>query len=881
MTQWFERVALGLLPESYRARFGDDLRRDWRRLRDEARRTGGRRGEYRYVIREARAFLRLVRETRMAGRPSLSLWSSTRVDARAAVRRLTHQPGRALAAVVMLAAAFTATLVSFAVTDAVLWRDLPFREPDRLVAVWERTGSVEGGEAARMTGFRFVDWSAHASSLEGLAAFGAAGFQVESGDGVATVRGVRVSGHFFDTLGIQPAAGRLLTRADQQPGAPRVVVLSHAYWVTHFGGRVSAVGQTLRLSGQPYTIVGVLPEVWLPSWPVNPATIQLDSEHRQLWIPIAPDSTLARNGGSHLFGAIGRLAQGHTPETARQQLEALASPDQPDPHGGVVRPLRTQMVQQTRGPLLLLLGAACCVMLVACLNLAAIDLAAFESRLAEFRVRAALGAGTVALTRQLVLETVPIVMLASVLSLVASHAVLGIASTQLDNRVPLLTAPQINGVAMAGLVVLSIIAVLVMTTWPVVRVRALSRVSDHSDTRIAASNPRVFRVLVTGQLTGAVALVLVSTVLVRTFLSIGARDPGFDPAGVQVLEISLPRDRYRTPAAIVAVERRIQERLDGAAGVRAAATSYDHPFEANWSDIATVLGRPGDDTGDARAQVQLRIVGPSYVEAMRARLVEGQGLDPLAQPDDDGQVLVNEAFVRREGAGIGRQVRLSSPSGTWGPLVPASFTIVGVLQDERFKGLELESEPAVYVSTRQFPQTDLSLLVRSGGDGFSAAHLRALVQAVEPGTSFGPVRPLIALEAQQRAPRTLMTALVGGFASGALLLAATGLYGMLMLLVTARRREIGIRMALGATPRAITQRVVVDATTPVYLGCLLGIGVAMAGERLVRSVLVDVGATSPSSIVLVVLVMALTGAVATWMPARRAGRTRPTDLLRS
>jgi predicted permease len=880
VTRWIERLALRLLPAGYRDRFGGDLSRDWRMLREQIRRDGGRWAEWRYLLREARAFLRLVRETRSAER-SAWRWSAVRQDSLAALRRLRHRPVRALAACLMLGAALTAMVVSFAVADAILWRDLPFRDADRLVAVWEATGPPESPEAARVTGSRFTDWVSRAPAFESLAAFGAAGFQVEGSDGVATIRGVRASGHFFDVLGVTPAIGRLFTRADQLPGAPPVVVLSHDYWQARYAGRGSAVGQTLRLSGQAYTIVGVLPDIWLPSWPVNPATIQLERENRQLWVPLAPESTLARNRGSHLLGVFGRLAPGQTPASARQQLASLASADQPDPHGGVVVPLRSQMVRQTRGPLLILLGAACCVLLVACLNLAAIDLASFESRAGEFRLRTALGGSTRALTWQLLVESGPVVAASALLAAGASHVVLTSVVTRLGNRVPLVTTPHLDTVAVIVLAGLAVVALAVTTAWPVIRVRAFSRLGDHGAARVTAVRPAVFRALIVGQLSGAVALVLTSTVLVQSFLAIGARDPGFDPAGVQMMEVSLPRDKYQAPAAIVAVERLLQERLSGAPGVRAATLSYDHPFEANWTDIVVVLGQADRGAGDARSQAQLRIVSPGYVDAMGARLVDGRGFDPLIEPSDEGMVLVNEAFVRRAGAGVGRRLTLSSPSGTWGDAVPATFTVIGVLGDERFRGLEADSEPAVYVSTHQFPQTDLTLLVRyATGGAPGAAELRALVRGVEPRASLGVVQPLLAVEAEQRAPRTLITTLIGGFASGALILAATGLYGMLSLMVAGRQRDIGIRLALGASPRRIRRQILLDAALPVVVGSACGLGLAGVASAGLSALLLGVTPWSLDTMAIVICVIAATALLASVGPARRAGRTDPTLMLR-
>lgn len=872
MSRWLERLALRLLPESYRSRFGSDLCREWRTLRIDVRTRQGRIAEWRYVWRELRAFMTLIRDAR-AGQSRTHRATGLGMDLRVAMRRLAAHPIRAMLRSLMLAAAFAAPLVSFAAADAVLWRAMPFTDPDGLVAVWERTGAPGAREAARVTGARYLDWRARATTLDRIEAFGAAGFEVETGNSVLTLRGVRVSGGFFDLLGISPLAGRLISPADQVPGAAPVVVLSHAYWLSQFGAR-PVVGETLRLSGQSATIIGVLPDIWLPAWPVNPATIDLDPALRQIFVPMAPDATLARNRGSHLFGVIGRPRPGVTADSVQRQLESLAAPDQPDPHDGVVIPFRQQMVSDARAPLLILLGAALCVLVVASLNLAAIDLAAFETRVTEFRVRVALGAGGFTLARQVFLEVLPVVGVATMAAAALSRFALIEMSSMLEARIPFVTTPHLDVRAIGALVLGASASAVLMTLWPVWRIRTLDRLQGANANRVTALRPGVFRGLIAGQLAGAVALILVSTVLVQTFIEIGARHPGFDPRNVQMLELSLPRDRFTTPQAITAFERRLIEHVSAASGVREATLSHDIPFEANWLDVATIRGRASNASGDARAQVQLRIVAPEYVDVMRVRIGDGRTFDPLIEAHDDGQVLVNEAFVRREGAGVGRLLSLSSPGGIWDDAVPSEFQIVGVIDDERFRGLEADSEPAVYVTTRQFPQRDLTLLVR-----VDASHpdvdLRALVRETESRASLGPPRALDDVERAQRAPRTWLTALVATFASGSLALAATGLAGLLMLMVAAREREIGIRLALGAARFDVVRSVVRETMLPLAIGVVGGVALAAMAGRLIESQLAHARVLAPGTVAIVVLVLAGVGMAAAIVPARRAAGVDP------
>jgi predicted permease len=879
MRRW-ERIALRLLPRADRARFGADLCRDWQDLRRSAR-AEGRLAAWRYQWRECRAFIRLVRERRALARGHRPVSGNVRMDVRTALRLLRRRPLRSLVTATILAIAFTSALVAFGVADAILWRSLPFSNPDRLVVVWEQTGQAGNQGVARITGSRLADWRTSATVFEGLAAFGAAGFLLESPEGVTTVRGVRVTGDFFDVLGVAPLHGRLLQPADQAAGALPVVVLSHAYWQSRMGARPEVVGEQLLLSGRSHTIVGVLPDVWLPAWPVNPATIMLAPDYRQLFVTMPPDSVLADNRRSHVLGGIGRLRAGETPETATTHLAALSGPEWSEPHSGVVRPLRESLVRENRAALLVLLAAAFCVWLVACLNLAALEVAGFETRRDEFLTRAALGASVWTLSRQVLVEAVPTVVCALLMAVGATHVILQALPAALGADIPFVTMPRLDGAAIGVLAALAVAAMVTMTVWPVVRVRALGRLADGGAVRVMSSNLEGFRALIAGQVAGAVALLVVTVLLLQSFIAVTRRDAGFDPSDVRAIEINLSGDRFADPAALVDVEQRLIARLEAEAWISAVAVSHDHPFEANWLDGAVLIGGTPDDRTDLRQQAQLRIVSPEYVTAMRTRLVEGRALDPAFGLGDDGIVLVNEAFVRMTGAGLGRQVRLGSPRGTYGARVPSEFSIVGIVVDERFRGLELESEPAVYVSTRQFPQHDFNLLVRpAAGQSARVGQLRGIVASVEPRASVGAPRALEDLEAALRTTRTLTTFVTAGFAAGALGLAATGLYGMLTLLVAGRRREIGVRLALGAGPRRVVAGILRMATTPVAAGVVVGLALAWFAVRAVSAMLVAGGDVAPRSVAIVVIVMALTTMGAVLLPARRAARIDPATTLR-
>lgn len=862
------RALLHALPREYRRRVGEQLCLTWCDGYREHRHRG-RASAAGFVWREAWAFAVLVAQTRRQTFSGIWMAVPTHVDLRGAWRQVSARPVSWISSTALLGLAMAGSVVTLALADAVLWRPLPFRDADRLVAIWEN-GGTSPADVSRVTGWRFEHWRAHAPALTGLAAFGAAGFQVEVADGVTFVRGVRVTGNFFDTLGIEPALGRLLQPHDQAEGATPVVVLSHDYWVTHFGGRATALGDSLRLSGTTYQVVGVLPDVWLPSWPVNPATIRLERDLRSVWIVMPPASTLARNTRSHLFGVIGRLPAGMTPEAAQDMLAPLSAPDDPDPHGAIVRTLRAQMVDTSRTAVIVLALVAGGLVLVAACNLSAAELASHHRRTDEFLVRRALGAGRAALMRLLLAEQGARIVVAAACAAVLTTMTLSALPALVGDSLPLVTMPVLDVRTGTWLVLLALLVGIALMAWPLVRLHRLDRSGlAHVTSRVAAAHGG-FGLLLGTQIVGAVALVILAMQLSETMLAITRRDPGFDPRGIRAIELSLPRDRFDSPAAIAAFEDDLVSRLRAGGGAIDVTVSHDHPFTANWLDVATVLGEQTAD--DTQQQVQLRIVGPEYPEAMRARVVAGRSFDAGIRADWPGQALVNEAFIRERGVTVGQRLQLSSPG--------REFEIVGVLADERLRGLDADVEPAVYVTTRQFPQTDLTLLARFGDDDPRVDDVPALIRAIEPRVSRGPTRLLTDLEAEQRVDRTLLTSAVGANALGAWVFAIVGLSSLLSLIIAAREREIGIRLALGAQLSTIVRGVLRSVLGPVLWGTAGGVLLALVGGWALRAWLVE--ATAPSLPVVAAAAGVLLGGagVSAVAPLHRFRRRDPLQSIR-
>jgi putative ABC transport system permease protein len=887
LTSWCLAAAWRLMPRAFRNRFGSDFAEVSHDLARDARARGGRSDETAYIVREVTAITRLALGLRRqhANRRGLGsrgaiLWTAFGDDIWWAARLARRRPIVAFAITSTLAVAIAAATTAYGLATAVLWRPLPFRDASQLVFVWEDTSADASPRASRLTPARFADWRDRSTAFASLAQFGAAGFTTDGPDGVSAIRGVRVSASYFDTLGIRPLLGRTFIEADQRPGQHQVIVLSHALWQQRFGGRSAAVGDTIRLSGQPYTVVGVMPPVVLPAWPVNPAVVRIEPDLRQFWIPIARTPDADQNARSHVFGAIGRLAPGVSLDRAADELNRL-SPGA-DPHRAHLTPLREQFVRDARAPFLALLGAALAVLLIACANLAALQVTALEARQAELSVRTAIGAGRGRLVRQLGTESLAFAGVGGLAGIGLARVALATLPERLPASMPFLTSPAVDlPVAAAGMSA-AVLSGLVLAAWPIARVRFAG-----PQPRGASPRPRgfVYRALVVSQVALTSALVVSAALLAQSMWSVQAEEPGFRVRGVLVADLSLPSERYRQALDVLRFEERLLGALASVSGIRGVATAYDHPLEANWTDAFTLSGDTTRDVGEISGQAELRIVSPSYFDAVDVEVLDGRrpsDRDDLTAP---GAVVVNEAFAHTFGASgpvLGRRLQSQAARLTWGDRVPAEFTIVGIVENERFRGLERPPQPAVYESTRQFPQQGFSVLMRTDEDvRRMMPQLREVVKAIDAEVAVSNSMSLERVLAEQLGTRRLTTHVIGGFAAAALGLAALGLYGLLAVLVAASTRDIGIRLALGASPELLAREVVGESVRNAATGVAAGLALALVAGRLLQSLLVGVTARDPFTLAVVGITLPMVALLAALVPAIRAARVDPARALRA
>ncbi|MGE5813412.1 MAG: ADOP family duplicated permease [Acidobacteriota bacterium] len=803
-------------------------------------------------------------------------------DIRWSLRLFRRRPTFAATVVITLAIAIAAVAAAYGVATSVLWRPLPFRDSDQLVFVWENGGEQGAIEPSRVTGYRFDQWERGATRLESIARFGAVGFLADQGSGTVIAKGVRVSTNYFETLGISPMLGRTFTRSDGEPGADLVVILSHALWQEWYGGRRDAIGKLVRLGDRPYTIIGVMPPVVFPAWPVNPAIVTLDPESRRLWVPITRTPGLAANARSHVFGVVARLKPGTSVNEAAEELSRMARPSDPDRHRAVLRPFREQFVRGARAPLIALFAAACAVLLVACTNLAALQASAAEGRRAELSVRAALGAGRLRLARQFATEAFILAASAGGLGLLISRMVLIRVPELLPPSVPLLTRPSANLDLLLLVIGLSLGAAGALAVWPLVR--APRSVSIAPRGAVPLSRSVLFRSLVVAQVALAMALVAVAALLQQSLDIVRDQDAGFVIDRVLVGNLTFASSGYANPKQVVAAERRLAADLGRLPGARGVAFAYDHPLEANWINSFVISGT---DAGrdELRGSAQLRIVSPGYFDTMGVAVLDGRAFSERDDLDAGGAVVVNEAFARTlaDGPVLNRVLRSDTPGLNWSDQrLPSEFRVIGIVEDERFNGLEQPSEPAVYMSTRQFPQQQLTILIRTNVEPAAlASAVRQTVRAFDPHVPVSNISALSSILAEQLVTRSVTTHVIDGFAAGGLALAGLGLYGLLALLVSARLRETGIRLALGSSPSQEARRVVRECLVSTGVGLAAGIGLALVSGRLAQSLLVGVSPRDVATLGTVSVTMLAVAAIAASIPAWRAARVDPALVLRA
>jgi putative ABC transport system permease protein len=824
-------------------------------------------------------------ESEPPGKRGATMLDAILQDARYGARTLIKAPGFAMVAVLTLALAIGATTAIFSVTDAVVLRPLPFRDPQQLVAVWE-TNRAEGNQVWRVAPANYVDWRAQADAFADVAAFGGFAATLTGNGEPVQVKGGSVTVTFFSTLGVQPVRGRSFQPADEAADPP-VVLLGYGFWQSRFGGSDSVLGTAVTLDGKPYTVIGVMPNGVHPAWPANGPRVYFQPEYQEVW-RIYPKAYLAYRA-SHVMGVVARLRPAVTVAVAQKQMDVIAArlektyPENKD-EGALVRPLMDEVAGSARPALLILLAAVGAVLLVACSNVGGLLLARLTARRHEIAVRCALGAGRAALVRQFLVEGLLLALLS---------AAAGIWLAYEGQRMLLrLVPPDIPRLADAGLdarvlsftasvALLAAIFFALAPAWSAGRVNVSDALKETSRASESRRSLHLRDFLVVTQVSLAVILTVGATLLLQSFSRMTQVDPGFRRENLLIAEVGLSATKYTKLQRVASFYRQMLEQVRNAPGVTSAHLAYDHPLDSNWLTGFSIEGRPGEKTDS----VQLKIVTPGYFAGMGQRLLQGREFEEQEDPSRRGVAIINEAFVRRyfpDGHALGKTILSDAAHYSWPGQVPRRFEIVGIANDIHRPGLVTRVDPFFYVCAWQFPRPEMNLLVRTAGDPAAiGTMLRKIASEIDPDLPIAKVTTMESVVSQAVAQPRLNTVLISIFGALGLLLTLVGVYGLVAFWVRARVREIGVRMALGATRASVLALVLRRGALLIMPGIVVGLAGALLLSHFLQTQLYGISAVDPLTYAIVPAAIMLVGLLACLIPAREATCVEPVVALRN
>jgi putative ABC transport system permease protein len=804
------------------------------------------------------------------------MWS----DIQYALRNIARKPLFYSVVILTLALGIGANAAIFTVVNGVLLQPLPYPHPERLMMVWTHNPR-QGFDKDVGTYPNFEDWRRASQSFERMSAyFGASVTLTGSGD-PAQIRGARVTPEFFETMGVVPLQGRPFSDANGRAGGERVVILAHGLWIRRFGADASIIGRRIVLNGVPYEVLGVMPAGFK-----HPA----DAE---LWMPLAPVGQfqeLFSTRGSYWLTIVGRLKPGVTRFAAQSEMDVIAArleKEYPSNAGIGIRlvALHEELVGDVKRPLLILLGAVCFVLLIACANVANLLLTRAASRQRELAIRAALGADRGRLVRQLLTESVVLGLLGGAAGLILATLSTDLLQTLAPAELPRLSDIVVDRQVLAYAAGASVFTSLLFGLVPALHAsRRDSAVHLNEGGRTGTDGRRGGRVraaLAVGELAIALVLLVGAGLLIRSFIALNSEDPGFATRGVLALRLLLPSASYGEPARIAGFYEQLVERLDALPGVESAAAGSSlllSPLPASAS--INIEGRPPLAADARNIPVPYDTVTPEYFSTLQIPLRRGRMFTRADTAQSQQVVMVNESFVRRFFPGedpLGRRVTFDDPSRPgmqW-------QTIVGVVADTKRGGFEREPWAETYFPMRQSPNPGAFVLLRTNGDPITlVAAAQSAVWSIDRNQAIASIRTVPELLAQRELNRRFTTLLLGVFASVALVLAIIGTYGVIAHGTAQRTQEIGIRIALGADRRMILRMVLIGGLRIAAAGLAIGVFGALALTRVLSGLLFGVSARDPLTFVVVPGALFVVALAACWIPARRAMQVEPVIALR-
>jgi predicted permease len=804
----------------------------------------------------------------------VNLMENLRQDLAFTLRSLTRNPAFSLAALLTIALGIGATTSIFSVVNGILLRPLPYSDQDRLVTI--HAASVQKPESrGNMSGPDILDL-ASMNAIRTLVGF-SGGSATLTGRGEARIiPGARVSEGTLSTFGLRPFLGRDLRPEEAIPGAPRSVVVGYGFWQEEMGGGTDVLGQTLQLDGDTYEIVGVAP--WGFDFP----------DGSRLWRPYYRSEDCGR--GCHIYKTVGRLADGATFQQAREQAEALALRlDEAFPDSNFEKrfnfmSLEDDLVRDVRTQLWILLAAVGLVLLVACANVANLLLARSQGRMTEVGIRAALGAGRRRLVQQVLTESLALSVLGGAAGLGLTYGGVDVLRRMAPDALPRVDEVTVDPWVLLFALLLSVLVALLFGLTPAVRLARSSPSAALGRSRRGAdagpSGRRARALLLGGEVTLSLILLVGAGLLLRTLGRLHDIDPGFRTDNITRFNIGLPESSYPDLESAARFFETLEERLGSIPGVDAVGSTFGAALgRNNATGWATVEGRPEPEPGEEISAI-FRPVTPGYLEAMGIPLLEGRRIEESDRTGNPEVALLNQTLADDLFPGedpIGKKVRVDVNFGFGSPY----RTIVGIVADSRMLSLTQEPLGAFFVPQRQAGPQFLTVAVRSHpGAGPLVSAIRHEVAALDSNLPLARVETMDQVVAKATAPTRFFLTLLGVFAVLAVTLAAVGLYGVATYMVSRRRQEIGIRMALGAHSHRVTRMVIGQTALPVLVGLFVGLSASLTGARVMERLLFEVDPRDPLVYVGVSGILVGVAFLASLLPALQASRVDPGEALR-
>jgi putative ABC transport system permease protein len=797
-------------------------------------------------------------------------------DLRFALRRLARAPGFTAAAVICLALGIGANTAIFTVINAVLLRPLPYHAPERLVGVWE-ANEIRKSERNTVSPANYLDWRAGNTVFSAMAAVYDASASLTGAGAPEEVPVQHATASLFSVLGLRPALGRTFSEAEDVPGGPEVAILSHRLWERRYNADTAVVGSTIRLDGSTVTVIGIMP----------PETESIGRQPRpDLWVPIRFDpAENYRETSGRFLQAAARLKDGVSVERAQAEMATIAArlaSQHPgfNSHWSVnLVPLTEQMIGPVRRPLALLGGVVLLVLLIACGNVANLQLAQATARRREIAVHAALGASGLVLGRRLLVESVLVALAGGALGVLLAWWCTDILGSLAATSMPRMYDVGVDVRALGFTLIVSLAAGIGFGLVPALHA---ARGHLHEDLKeggraYSSHGGRTRSFLVGAQVAGALVLLIGAGLLLKSFARLTDVELGFNPDHLLTARVSLGGDRYQEEESQVRFFEELLRRVRDLPGARAVGAINWLPLSGLRSATdMTIEGEPPTSPGEEPA-ADVRAVDPGFFGAMEIPVIRGRVIEAGDRAGVARSVVVSQSFAERYLGPdpIGRRIHME-----WGDTLVG--TVVGVVGDIKHTGVDSATSPTVYWALPQFPYSFMNLVVRTDDDPMRlASAVVAQVRALDPDQPVADLKPYDEWLGGALARRRFSLLLLGGFAVLALALTAIGLFGTTAYGVMQRTREFGIRLALGAGQRDVLWSVLRDALVVVGVGIAAGLAGAAALSRVMSSLLFEVSATDPAVFVAIAAMLLVVGAAAGFIPARRATQVDPMVALRS